>query len=217
MQPALWILSGGASGAVCGCGALHWSHCLLRTRGRKEILPRSTQYLLILAAAVCGGAIGFCAGEWLPMAFSLAVLTVGITVSVSDWLCRLIPNPTVLGLFVLKLILITSSLLKLPGAPAFSLLSSLGGMVFCFLLFSLPGLTGKQVGAGDIKLAAALGFLLEFQGALLAVVGMGILVLGYCAMQRKMPLLMFLKTDIPMGPFIMGGAMFACMLPYLTL
>jgi hypothetical protein len=32
-----------------------------------------------------------------------------------------------------------------------------------------------------------------------------------------MPLLTFLKTDIPMGPFIAAGMMMAWMLPYLPL
>ena len=66
------------------------------------------------------------------------------------------------------------------------------------------------------KLAAAMGFLLGFGNALLAIVVMGVLMLGYSMAQRKMPLLTFLKTDIPMGPFISAGMMFAWMLPYFS-
>lgn len=214
MQSAIWIILGGVSGAVCGLGALRWTRCLLQSRGREETLSLSTQRILVIAALVCGGIIGFCTGQWLPMVSALAVLTIGITAAAADWLCRIIPNPTVLALFALKLVLVAASLLRIPGAPPFGLLAALGGMVFCFLLFSLPGLFGKRVGAGDIKLAAAIGFLLEFQNALVAVVLMGMFVLGYCMLQQKMPLLMFLKTNIPMGPFIMAGALAACMAPY---
>ena len=146
----------------------------------------------------------------------MALLTIGITVAVSDGLCRIIPNPTVLAVFSAALARIAASLLHLPGAPGFGLLSSLGGMVFCFAVFFAPGLMGKRVGAGDIKLAAAMGFLLGFGNALLAIVVMGVLMLGYSMAQRKMPLLTFLKTDIPMGPFISAGMMFAWMLPYFS-
>ena len=137
--------------------------------------------------------------------------------AVSGWLCRIIPNPTVLAIFALKLLLIAGALLNIPGAPSFGLLSSLGGMVFCFLVFSAPALMGKQVGAGDIKLAAAMGFLLGFGSSLLAVPFMGLLILGCSMVQRQMPLLAFLKTDIPMGPFIAAGMMITCVVPYITL
>ena len=171
----------------------------------------------MIAAAVCGGGIGFCVGQWLLMTAALAILTVSFAVAISDGLCRIIPNPTILAVFAVKLLLIAAALLHIPGAPPIEILSSLGGMVSCFLLFSAPGLMGKQVGAGDIKLAAAMGFLLGFGGALVAVAVMGILVLGYSVVQQKMPLFVFLKSSIPMGPFIAAGMMIAFMIPYLPL
>ncbi len=216
MPTELWTLFGAASGAGCGCGALYWSHRMLQNRRREERLPHFSQRILVLAAAICGSAMGLCIGQWLPFLLALSVLTVGMAVSVTDCLCRIIPNPTVLALFTLKLLLIAAALLKIPGAPSFHLLSSMGGMAFCFVIFSVPGLMGKQVGAGDIKLAAAMGFLLEFNSALLAVTVMGLLILGYCMFQQRMPLLAFLKTNIPIGPFISAGMIFTCMVPYLT-
>lgn len=216
MQTAIWILMSAVLGAGCGCAALCWSHRMLQRRAREERVPPFAQCILVAAAAICGGAIGYYTSEWLTAASALALLTIGIAVAVSDWLCRIIPNPTVLAIFALKLLLIAGVLLNVPGAPSFSLLSALGGMVFCFLVFSAPGLMGKQVGAGDIKLAAAMGFLLGFSSALLAIAFMGFLMLGYCMFQQKMPLLQFLKTDIPMGPFIAAGMMIACMFPYIA-
>ena len=216
MQTVIRILLGAALGAGCGHGALLWAYRMLRTRGREERLSPTAALLLKLGAAIVGGIIGFCTDGLLPMAAALALLTIGITVAVSDGLCRIIPNPTVLAVFSAALARIAASLLHLPGAPGFGLLSSLGGMVFCFAVFFAPGLMGKRVGAGDIKLAAAMGFLLGFGNALLAIVVMGVLMLGYSMAQRKMPLLAFLKTDIPMGPFISAGMMFAWMLPYFS-
>lgn len=215
MQTVIRILLGAALGAGCGYGALLWAHRLLQTRGREERLSPSAAILLKLGATIAGGIIGFCTGEPLPMALALTLLTIGITISVCDGLCRIIPNPTVLAVFAAALVLMAASLLHLPGAPVFRVRSALGGMVCCFLVFSAPGLMGKQVGAGDIKLAAAMGLLLGFGNALLAIAVMGVLMLGYSMVQRKMPLLTFLKTDIPMGPFIAAGMMVAWMLPYI--
>ena len=211
MQVAMWILWGTVLGAGCGWTALLWAGQMLRTRGRKEQVLSWVQVVLVISAAVWGGVIGFYTDGWLAMVSALAVLTVGIAVVVSDGLCRIIPNPAVLALFGVKLLLMGASLLNIPGAPPVRLLSSLGGMVACFLIFWAPGLVGKQVGPGDIKLAAAMGFLLGFSGALFAVVIMGALVLGYSVLQRKMPLLLFLQTNIPMGPFIAAGMMIAYM------
>ena len=217
MQTVIWTLVGAALGAGCGWGGLCWSRRMLRNRNREEWIPRSVEGLTVMASVICGGVIGFYTGEFLPMLSLLAALTVCIAVALCDWLCRIIPNPTVLAVFGLKLLLMAAALLKLPGAPALELLSGLGGMVFCFLIFFAPGLLGKKVGAGDIKFAAAMGFLLGFGDSLLAIVFMGFLVLGYCMLQRRMPILMFLKTDIPMGPFIAAGMMITCMLPYINL
>ena len=215
MQTAIRLLMCALLGAGCGWGALYWAHALLQSRKREEWVSGRIRSLLITAAVVCGGVMGFCIHEWLPLAAALAVFAVGITVAVCDLLCRIIPNPTVLAIFAVKLLLIALALLKVPGAPALGFFSALGGMAFCFLVFSAPGSFGKRVGAGDIKLAAAMGFFLEFGSALVAMVIMGALILGYSMVQRKMPLLTFLKTDIPMGPFIAAGMLLAYMLPYL--
>ena len=217
MQTVIRILLSAALGAGCGRGGLLWARRLLRTRQREEWLSPSLQICLTLAAALCGGIIGFFIRGWLPLLAALALLTIGLTVAVADGLCRLIPNPTVLAVFAVKVLLAAAALLHLPGAPPVGLLSALGGMGFCFVIFSAPGLMGKRVGAGDIKLAAAMGFLLGFGSALLAMVVMGALMFGYSMVQRKMPLLTFLKTDIPMGPFIAAGMLMAWMLPYLPL
>ncbi len=217
MQTVIWVPVCAALGAGGGWAGLYWSRWMLLNRNREEWFAARVQWLIMIAAVVCGGVIGFLTSQWIPMLSLLALLTICIAVSASDWLCRIIPNPTVLAIFALKLLLIAAALLKIPGTPAIDLLSSLGGMVFCFLVFSAPGLLGRNVGAGDIKFAAAMGFLMGFGSGLLAIVIMGFLVLGYCMLQRQMPILMFLKTDIPMGPFIAAGLMIAAVLPCINL
>ena len=108
----------------------------------------------------------------------------------------MIPNELVLA------ILILAAVFGFTGAIVFNIWQSLLGMVVCFVIFFLPSLFGKQVGAGDIKLAAAMGFALGLTGGLYAVAGMGTLVLLYVLIDRRMPLPQRLKTMIPMGPFL---------------
>lgn len=213
----IWILGGVLGGAVCGCGAIHWAHRLLKTRNRPERTFPFAKVLLILAAAAVGGVIGYYTQQVLPLLSCLAVMTVAITVLITDWLCRLIPNPTVLAVLAIKLVLIVAALLHIPGAPAIGLLSSLGGMAFCFVAFFAPGFLGKNVGAGDVKLAAAVGFLLGFVHSLYAIIIMGILMIVYSIAQRKMPIIAFLKTNIPMGPFIAAGMLVVWVLSTITL
>ena len=214
MQTAVQAFLAAALGAGCGRVGLLWARRMLRARGREEWLSPFHRTLLTLAAALAGGVMGCSAAGWLPLLAALALLTVGMAVAVCDLLCRIIPNPTVLAVFAVKVLLTAAALLHLPDAPPAGLLSSLGGMGFCFAVFSAPGLMGRRVGAGDIKLAAATGFLLGFGSALVAMAVMGVLMLGYSLFQRRMPLLAFLKTDIPMGPFIAAGLMVVWMLPY---
>lgn len=214
MQTAVRIFLAAALGAGCGRRGLLWARRMLRARGREEWLSPSRQTLLTLAAALTGGVMGYSTAGWLPLLTALALLAIGMAVAVCDLLCRIIPNPTVLAVLAVKVLLAAAALLHLPDAPPAGLLSSLGGMGFCFVVFCAPGLMGKRVGAGDIKLAAAMGFLLGFGSALVAMVVMGVLMLGYSVFQRRMPLLTFLKTDIPMGPFIAAGLMVVWILPF---
>lgn len=118
---------------------------------------------------------------------------------------RIIPNGLVLALLGLRLAFGIPALLGAADFPAFRPGASLLGLAVGLVVFSLPGLFGKKVGAGDIKLAAAMGFCLGWQGALAAIVLMGLFVLGYSVLQRSMPVLRMLKSTIPMGPFLSAG------------
>ncbi|MEZ4627541.1 MAG: prepilin peptidase [Eubacteriales bacterium] len=61
------------------------------------------------------------------------------------------------------------------------------GLVVCFVIFFLPSLFGKQVGAGDVKLAAAMGFALP-DWQLVRDQCMGALVLLYTMLDTRLPL-----------------------------
>ena len=97
---------------------------------------------------------------------------------------------------------ILTAVFGLIGLISFQIWQSLLGLAVCFVIFFLPSLFGKAVGAGDVKLASAMGFALGLVGSLYAVVCMGALVLLYALIDSRVPLPQRLKTMIPMGPFL---------------
>lgn len=211
------ILCCTAAGYGCGVGADIWTGRLLQQRGHEYLLSSKAKRLLPLITTAAGAALGLFAERGTDALCGLLLLVICATVFLCDWMHRIIPNPTVLALFGLKLAIGIPGLLKVPGFPPFDPVGALIGMVACFIVFCLPGFLGKNVGAGDIKLAAAMGFLLGIYSALLAVVLMGLLVLAYTAAQNQAPFLAFLKTNIPMGPFIAVGMFAAYLGNFVTL
>lgn len=212
LNMTLRILCGALAGVGCGALSLLWIRSLLAQRERSYDLARKEELLLTAAAAAAGGALGALIPGWIPPVCGLLLLIAALTVSVTDWMHRIIPNPVVLAIMGLKLAAGLPALLGARGFLPFSPVQSLLGLAVCFAVFELPGLFKKHVGAGDVKLAAAVGFFLGLDYALLAIVIMGILVVGYCVFQNKAPFLAFLRTEIPMGPFIAVGLLAAFVL-----
>lgn len=203
------IIACAVGGVLAALVSRCWVQRLQRQRELEYFLSRRTELLLLAAMALLGAVIGGVTHGLAAPILALALLTVCLTASVIDWTYRLIPNQTVLAVLGLKAALCVLALLRIPGLPPVNLIQSFVGLVVCFAAFFLPGLFGKAVGAGDVKLAAALGFFLGFDHALLGIVIMGLLVLAYMLVQRRVPIVRFLKTNIPMGPFITAGMFLA--------
>ncbi|MDK2896907.1 MAG: leader peptidase (prepilin peptidase) / N-methyltransferase [Candidatus Atribacteria bacterium] len=110
---------------------------------------------------------------------------------------RRIPNQLVLLVVVLGIISLFF------GQPLFPAL--LGGIVYFSLLFLIHLISPEGMGFGDVKLAAALGFFLGWQRALLAFLLsfaggaiIGIILIALKIKGRRDP--------IPFAPFLAGGA-----------
>ena len=181
--------------------AMSWPLALMngamtKKRGLKELDIKSEKYVLpLLLAAICG-ALFWRVGLGWRLLYLVLTLFCGAAVAVLDMKYRVIPNELVLALMALKLVFGAA------GAVELNVWSSLGGLAVCFVLFLLPLVFKKNVGAGDVKLAAAMGFCLGLRGSLVAVAIMGALVLIYAVLQTKTPLLSMMKEFVPMGPFI---------------
>lgn len=196
MQFALPILLGAVLGAALSVPVWLVSALLLRRRNIDSQLEPKYRLLLAVAMALFGGVIGWRVGLSFGGLYRLLLLAVSACVFVIDAKHRVIPNELVLAILVL------AAVFGFSGTFSFQIWSSLLGLAACFVLFFVPSLFGKNVGAGDVKLAAAMGFALGLTGSLYAIVGMGVLVLAYLLLQVRVPMLERLKAVIPMGPFL---------------
>lgn len=196
MQAFLPVLFGAALGAVLAVAARLLCAFLLRQRGVEQSMQQTHFLIMLLCMALIGGIIGWRAGISFRGLFLLLLLLIGACVFYIDALRRIIPNELVLAILVL------TAAFGFAGVIRFQIWQSLLGLIVCFIIFFLPGLFGKSVGAGDVKLAAALGFTLGLSGSLYAIASMGLLVLLYVLLDSRMPLPQRLKEMIPMGPFL---------------
>ena len=194
----LWltVLAGVAICALLALPVQLLTGFLLHQRGIDGQMPRRHFWILLSCLAVVGGVIGWRAGFTLRGAYLVLLLLVAACAFYIDARSRIIPNELVLAILVL------AAAFGLTGQIPFQIGSSLLGLAACFVLFFLPSVFGRSIGAGDVKLAAAMGFALGLTGSLYAIVGMGVLVLGYVLVSSNLRFSERLKQTIPMGPFL---------------
>ena len=196
MLELLPVICGVALGAALSVPVKIVCGLLLKQRGFAPEIERKHFWILRASLALIGGVIGWRAGISFRGLYLILLLFVSACAFYIDARQRVIPNELVLSILVL------AAVFGFTGAITFNIWQSLLGLAACFVIFLLPSFFGKQVGAGDIKLAAAMGFALGLVGGLYAVAAMGALVLLYVLIERDMPLVQRLKTMIPMGPFL---------------
>ena len=192
----LQILAGVASGALLAFPVRALCGWLLRRRGFDGQMARRFFWMLLSGMALVGGVIGWRAGFTLRGGYLLLLLFTAACAFYIDARHRIIPNELVLSIVLL------AAAFGLTGAIPFQIGSSLLGLAACFVLFFLPSAFGRSVGAGDVKLAAAMGFALGLTNSLFAIAGMGVLVLGYVLVSGNLRFSERLKQTIPMGPFL---------------
>ncbi len=196
LQTVITIACCALLGAALAYPVLLLNRWILKNRGLEPKEGKAEHIVLPIIMGLFGAAIGWRAGLTWETLYLFLVLFVCGSVSCIDARHRIIPNELVFGLLALSIGFGAA------GVTGINWLSSLGGFAACFVLFLLPALLSKKVGAGDIKLAAAMGFCLGLMGSLYAVTMMGVLVLLYVAVQYRIPLVQRLKTLVPMGPFL---------------
>lgn len=196
----------------------------LNISGKKKHLLNAAAYATL---AVMGALIMLLSPGDINIVHCFLLLFYLSMASSIDFKYRRIPDELHLYIVVTTVILCIPSYLDIDGFVKINIVSSLLGAVVSFLLFCIPGFTGKSVGGADIKLAAALGFVLGLKDALICFALMGVIVIAYeilsAATQLKTAALMtgekegedsryisidrMLKDNIPMGPPLALGAM----------
>lgn len=142
--------------------------------------------------------VGFIPATWQENLIVSLFILILLALSRVDWLIRKIPNPTLLGLIVVRLAdLIIRQDFALVG-------QSLAGLGAGFILFQLPTLTGRTIGWGDVKLAAVIGFCLGWQGLLYSLAFMS-LAMGLFSLLLILTKHGNLKSKIAIGPFMSIG------------
>ena len=196
------FLSGAAVGLLCSLLSFFLAEKLLQRRGHELCIGKTEKWLFPVCMALGGAGIVVVSGLSVAGFYYFLLLFIGGTLSLTDIHFRIIPNDLLIALLATALIFGIPRLLGQEAFPAFRLGSSLAGLAVCFIIFMLPAALSKKIGAGDVKLAASMGFALGFQSSLLAITLMGVLILCFTFLQRKAPSVKFIKTMIPLGPFI---------------
>lgn len=167
---------------------------------RRSVMSDSK--LSILLVMVLNGAGWLCAaliaGISLQTIQIMLTISVTLVISIIDIKIRIIPNEMVLFLFASSLIFL------LAGAARQSILLNLLGLAIGLVLFGIPLLLSRNIGAGDVKYIAAMGFCLGYPDVVKAVMIFGgillIWLISLLATKRG-----GLRTKFAMGPFISAG------------
>lgn len=162
-----------------------------------------------VAAAVCGGLIGWTTGLDWSLLWLVPLVPVCIALSVIDWHTRLLPLLVVLPTTLAVLVAVTA--VGLATGERDALVRALLGMVavrsFFWLLWAIkPG----AMGYGDVRLAAIVGLVLGWVGWGALAIGVWV---GFFAFSFPGLVLAIVKRDrslmrkpFPYGPFMLVGA-----------
>jgi leader peptidase (prepilin peptidase)/N-methyltransferase len=159
-------------------------------------LPELTTGLLFALSFVV------CKNDTLELFVSLALVSVCVIVSVSDILYQRIPNAVLL--FFLP-VLIALRLLSHPEPMTSYLIGGAAGFLILFLLATIkPG----AMGMGDVKLFGLLGFVVGWQGVVVALFLSSLFALMIAVVLMLAGKVKW-KGSIPFGPSLCTGAILA--------
>ncbi|PWM45988.1 MAG: hypothetical protein DBX47_02985 [Clostridiales bacterium] len=196
MEQAITIIGATAIGAALKYPMTVIKSLLLRKRSLDASETKIEKILLPILMGIAGGLLGWSIGFGFNLIYDLLLLFICALIAVIDYNHRIIPNDLILAIIVLTLVF------GLPRLVEFNFWSALLGFSVCFVLFLIPAIFKKKIGAGDVKLAGAMGFCTGFMGSMYAIVIMGVLILFYSFLEKNTTFTLMMKSYIPMGPFI---------------
>lgn len=190
---------------------------LYKYRKKKMELPDNTRYmatyikLILCAMNGAAWALSGILSEHFTVAVLISLLfSIAVLITIIDLRIRIVPNELLLVMVVAGLTF--QGVQFGPIAVLISVLCMLGMMVFFSVVAGMVGF--DKVGAGDVKLAGAMGLALGYPNIVTAMVIMCVVFLIFSAvglLLRKLTL----KTMLPFAPFMMIGMVFS--LAYIVL
>ena len=199
---AIKIIAGALIGIIGKVICNQIEKILLSRRDLQYEHSRLEEVIFYILMAAAGATIAWRTDLSIAIAYKFLLLMICELVAVIDLHHRIIPNGLILSLLIVGVAFGVPYLFGVSGFSEFDIIQSMIGLVAGFVIFAFPAVLSKSVGAGDIKLAAAVGFCLGIMNLLVAIVIMGICVLVYTLVQNKLAISAMLQSMIPMGPFI---------------
>lgn len=147
---------------------------------------------------------------WQTVRYMLIIL-MAMNVAGIDMLIRRIPNALLLGMLILHIVNLGFTAIATADFVD-NLLSSLVGLVVAYFVFVVPGFFKLQIGAGDIKYSAIIGFMFGLTGYVETMAVMGVTMFLYYLF-LKLTRRGNLKTAAPMAPFLSGGVLVTLFFP----
>ena len=197
MHPTLFWQAGAFALGVAAQPLLQIVENAMARKRSLDIEPMAL-WIKMMLAGLCGVLFWLAlqkstsVGQWLCL---LCAICLCWQAALFDAKYRRIPNSTVLGL------LAVGALSCFAGYTNAGFFSCVAGFLLSGALFIVPFAFGKNIGAGDVKLAAAIGFCTGLVGSLNVIVIMGLLILFF-SMARRGNFWAAMHSNIPMGPFV---------------
>lgn len=209
---AIKIIIGIIVGIICKYIGDYLERYILNKRNLEVYTSKLQNIVVLILSIATGVAIMIKFDSIVEIIYSFLMLVICILISVIDLHHRIIPNKLLLAMLIVKLVVGIPGLLGVGGFPKFNVTYSIIGLVVGFVIFIIPAVIGKAVGAGDIKLAATIGFCLGVDGLLYTVALMGGFVLVFALVQKNVTLRNMMYEMIPMGPFMAMATIVVMML-----
>ena len=195
-----------------GLGCIFYAISLFQIQSRTADIGilRKAKQKSSAAIYVCLSAVGFgFIGAIVSSTSKYEIMTlfcICLCIGWIDWQIRIIPNELLLSLILCKIVFL------IVDRQLGFLLQGLIGLGAGLVVFLIPSLLGMQIGAGDIKYAAVVGFYLgaiDFIQVMLIMAAGLFVYLIYLLITKKGSW----KTAAAIGPYISLGVLFTAIFP----
>lgn len=146
---------------------------------------------------------GLMVGNIIIALLAAVLISIAIIITAVDLLIRIIPNYLVLAMLIAGVVFQVST----NGLPGL-LYALICGVVMMAVFTAVAGVVGfGGVGAGDVKLAGAMGLALGYPQILTAMIIMAAVLIVY-SLGGLLTKKLTLKSTFPFAPFMMAGMVF---------